>query len=147
MKSELKNIELGIGIGSLKFGMLPNQVIEILGEPDEKMKEEYSKEDPDFFSEEWHYDDIELSVSFDMLDNLELSTISVSSNEFLLDNKAIIGMKREQVEQILKEMGINSQWEEFKEIDLNSDLISNEEEGLSLWFEKGKLKEVQWENN
>lgn len=147
MKNELKNIELGVGIGDLKFGMSALQVIEILGEPDEKMKEEYSKEDPDFFSEEWHYDEIELSVSFDMLDKLKLSTISVSSNEYLLDNKAIIGMKRDQVERFMKEIGINSQWEEFKEIDLNSDLISNEEKGLSLWFEKGKLKEVQWENN
>lgn len=145
MKDEIKNIEIGVGIGKLKFGMSPEAVTEILGEPDEKFREEYDKKDSDFFSEEWHYDEMELSLSFDMLTIMELSTISVSSEDYLLDGDILIGKKRSEVEEKLKELGINSKWEEFKELDENSDLISNEEEGISLWFENNKLKEFQWE--
>lgn len=141
----MKNIEIGIGIGELKFGMSPESVVKILGEPDEKNREEYSKEDPSFFSEEWHYDDLEMSMSFDMLEKMELSTISVSSSEFTIGGKALIGESRPIVEQAMKELEINSKWEEFKEVEENSDLLTNEDEGLSLWFENGVLREISWE--
>ena len=140
-----KEIELGVGLGKLRFGMTPQMVIDLLGEPDDKEREEYSKDDPDFFTEEWHYDELELSISFDMVMEMELSTISVSSASYTLEGKTLIGMDRKTVDAELKAMDINSQWEEFKEIDDDSDLLSNENEGLSLWYEKGKLKEIQWE--
>ena len=141
----MKNIEIGVGIGELKFGMSPESVVKILGEPDEKNREEYSKEDPSFFSEEWHYDDLEMSMSFDMLEKMELSTISVSSSVFTIGGKALIGESRPIVEQAMKELEINSKWEEFKEVEENSDLLTNEDEGLSLWFENGILREISWE--
>ena len=140
-----KEIELGVGLGKLRFGMTPQMVIDLLGEPDDKEREEYSKDDPDFFTEEWHYDELELSISFDMVMEMELSTISVSSPSYTLEGKTLIGMDRKTVDAELKAMDINNQWEEFKEIDDDSDLLSNENEGLSLWYEKGKLKEIQWE--
>ena len=126
--------------------MTPEQVSEILGEPDEKEREEYSKDDPSFFTEEWHYDEIELSLSFDMLDKMELSTISVSSADYALSGKKLIGLKRAEVEALIGEMGLHAKWEEFKEIDVNSNLLSNEEEGLSLWYEGGVLTEISWES-
>lgn len=141
----MKNIELGVGIGELKFGMSPDDVIKLLGEPDEKNREEYSKEDPDFFSEEWHYDELELSLSFDNLGEMELSTISVSSSEYHFGGKSLIGEKRAEVEKAMKDLAINSKWEEFKNVEENSDMITNEEEGISLWFENGILTEIQWE--
>lgn len=141
----MKNIEIGVGIGELKFGMSPESVLEILGEPDERHREEYSKEDPSFFSEEWHYDELELSISFDMLEKMELSTMSVSSEEYLIEGKALIGEKRDKVEEAMKELEINSKWEEFKNVEENSDLLANEDEGLSLWFEDGLLREISWE--
>lgn len=139
------DIELGVGIGELKFGISPEQVLEIMGEPTEKHRENFSDEDENFYAEEWHYDEKELSLSFDMLEKLELSTISVSSESFLLDGKQLIGKSRKEVEVAIASMDLSSEWEEIKNIDDGGDLISNEEEGLSLWYEDGILTEIQWE--
>lgn len=140
-----KDIELGIGIGELKFGISPEKVLEIMGEPTEKHRESFSDEDVDFYAEEWHYDEMELSLSFDMLEKLELSTISVSSESFLLDGKQLIGKSRKEVEVAITSMDLSSEWEEMKNIDDGGDLLSNEEEGLSLWYEDDILTEIQWE--
>lgn len=145
MKNKLKDIEIGVGIGELKFGMTPEMVIDILGEPDEKVTENFSEVDPDFYSEEWHYDDIELSLSFDMLEQMELGTISVSSEHYLLEGKSLIGLTRKKVEALLDEMDLSSTWEEFKDVEAGGNLLANEDEGLSLWFEDGILIEIQWE--
>ena len=145
MKNKLKDIEIGVGIGELKFGMTPEMVIDILGEPDEKVTENFSEVDPDFYSEEWHYDDIELSLSFDMLEQMELGTISVSSDHYLLEGKSLIGLTRKKVEALLDEMDLSSTWEEFKDVEAGGNLLANEDEGLSLWFEDGILIEIQWE--
>jgi len=145
MKNKLKNIEIGVGIGELKFGMTPEMVIDILGEPDEKETENFSEVDPDFYSEEWHYDDLELSLSFDMLEQMELGTISVSSDHYLFEGEQLIGLSRKKVDELLKKMDLSSKWEEFKEIDEGGDLLTNEDEGLSFWFENGILTEIQWE--
>lgn len=145
MKNKLKDIEIGVGIGELKFGMTPEMVIDILGEPDEKVTENFSEVDPDFYSEEWHYDDIELSLSFDMLEQMELGTISVSSEHYLLEGKSLIGLTRKKVEALIDEMDLSSNWEEFKDVEAGGNLLANEDEGLSLWFEDGILIEIQWE--
>lgn len=140
-----KEIELGIGIDQLKFGMTPALVTDILGEADEKNSVSYSEEDPDYVSEEWHYDSIEMSLVFDMLDKMELTTISVSSEQYTLEGKQLIGLEREQVMRLIGEMDINPDWEELVENDSNAATITNEEEGVSLYFEDGLLSEIQWE--
>lgn len=140
-----KEIELSIGIDKLKFGMTPEMATEILGEANEKNNVSYSDEDPEYISEEWHYDTIEMSIVFDMLDKMELTTISVSSEQYTLEGKQLIGLEREKVMNLIGEMDINPDWEELVEDDPNSATITNEEEGLSLYFEDGLLSEIQWE--
>ena len=140
-----KEIKLGSGIGELKFGISPENVLDIMGEPDEKHRENFSDEDVDFYAEEWHYDSLELSLSFDMLESLELSTISVSSKNYLLNGQQLIGQTRSDVEKAINSMNLSSDWEEIKNIDDGGDLISNEVEGLSLWYEDNILTEIQWE--
>lgn len=140
-----KEIKLGIGIGELKFGISLEEVLKIMGEPDEKHRENFSDEDVDFYAEEWHYDELELSLSFDMLERLELSTISVSSISYLLNGQQLIGQSRADVEKAIATMDLSSDWEELKNIEDGGDLISNEDEGLSLWYEDNILTEIQWE--
>ena len=50
---ELKEIKIGEGLGSLKFGMSRDQVIEALGQPDET----------DNFSEEDEEGDVSMSIN------------------------------------------------------------------------------------
>ena len=80
-----------------------------------------------------------------MLDQLELGTISVSSDHYLFEGEKLIGLSRDKVDKQHKKMDLSSKWEEFKEIEEGGDLLTNEEEGLSFWFEDGILIEIQWE--
>jgi len=143
MKS--KAIKIGKGVDAIEFGMAREEVLSILGEPDEKNKISYSDEDPDYFSEEWHYDGIEMSLVFDMLDSLELTTISISSDAFTLIDEAVIGKDESELMRITKKAGIDGNWEELKEEDPNVKTLTHEGEGVSLYFENGLLSEFQWE--
>ena len=143
MKSQ--DIELHEGIDTLKFGMTPEIVMGILGEPTEKNIQEHSEEDPDYISEEWHYDEIEMSIVFDMLEKMELTTISVSSKAYTLEGKEIIGLDREKVMNLIGQMDLTPEWEEMKEDEANSVSLINEEDGIALYFEDGILSEIQWE--
>ena len=140
-----KEIELGVGIGALKFGMTPEMAKGILGEPTEVNIQEHSDEDPDYISEEWHFDEIEMSVVFDMLDKMELTTMSVSSDVFTLEGKHLIGLERQKAMDLIDQMDISSEWEEFSDEDPNSFALINEEDGISLYFEDGLLSEILWE--
>ena len=140
-----KKIEIGIGIGDVKFGMSPDQVKSILGEPDEVNKQIYSEEDPDYYTIEWHYDAIELSVVFDMMETLELTTISISGSVYTLEGKELIGNSIEQVMALLDNTDLSSEWEELEEEEDNARSFVNDEEGLSLYFENGLLSELQLE--
>jgi hypothetical protein len=142
---ESKAIKIGRGIDAIEFGMSRQEVLAILGEPDEKNKISYSVEDPDYFSEEWHYDGIEMSLVFDMLDTLELTTISISSDAFTLVGEAIIGKDESELMRITKKAGIDDNWEELEEEDPIYKTFTHEGEGVSLYFENGLLSEFQWE--
>ena len=138
-------IKIAKGIGEIKFGMSPEEVLQILGEPDESNKQVYSDEDPDYFSEEWHYDQIEMSVVFDMLETLMLSTISISSEVYTLNGNSLIGNTIEQVMSVFDTMDISPDWEELEEEESNARSLVNEEEGISLYFEDALLTELQIE--
>jgi hypothetical protein len=140
-----KAIKIGIGIDKIKFGMSPEEVLALLGVADEKNKITFSDEDPDYYSEEWHYDEMEMSLVFDMLDKLELTTISISSEDFTLGNASIIGNNESDVFSILKKAGFEKGWEELEEEEPSQKTYINEEEGISLYFEDGLLSEFQWE--
>jgi hypothetical protein len=140
-----KEIKIGIGVDKIKFGMSPEEVLVLLGAADEKNKITFSDEDPDYYSEEWHYDGMEMSLVFDMLDKLELTTISISSEDFTLGNESIIGNDESDVFLILKKAGFEKGWEELEEEEPSQKTYINEEEGISLYFEDGLLSEFQWE--
>lgn len=143
MKS--KDIELGVGIDTLKFGMSQDEAKGILGEPTEINKQEHSEEDPDYISEEWHYDEIEMSIVFDNLEKMELTTMSVSSEVYTLEGKHLIGLERKQVMEIIGRMDLSPEWEEMPDDGPNNIALINEEDGISLYFEKGVLSEILWE--
>ena len=78
-----KNIELGKGVDNLKFGLTREKVALLMGEPSEK--ETIDGDDEMGTSEAWHYDELELSLTFDEDDDWKLTTIAASSPEFTFD--------------------------------------------------------------
>ena len=139
-----KNIELGKGIGSLKFGITRKEVTAILGEPSEK---ETIEGDEDMGnSEAWHYDELELSVTFDEDDDWKLSSIAASSPDFTFEGVDLLGLSQEEVMQQIEIMNLGDI--ETEEIvgdeDEDQQVATIAEVSLNLWFEDGKLSEIQW---
>ena len=53
------------GLGEIKFGFSRNQIKEIVGEPSEVDAFKYDEDEDDELTEAWHYDEKELSFSFE----------------------------------------------------------------------------------
>src|SRR5690554_6076194 len=127
-----KNIKLGSGLGALKFGMTREEVKAALGEPNEI--ENYNPlEEDEGQSEAWHYDEMELSANFDEEDNFKLTSLAVSSPDYLFEGVNLIGLSQEEVMQQIEMMDLG-------EVEME-DVA---EESLNLWFEEGQLSEIQW---
>ena len=135
------DIKLGKGLGDIKFGFLKEKVKTILGEPNETETYSFSEED-EVLTESWHYDELELSLSFNEEDDWRLSTIAVSSDEFLLEGKKIIGLKKDDLIKTLKSLDLKD-YEENKVSD-NEEMISSDIGEVNFWLEDNEVTEIQW---
>ncbi|CAG5078269.1 outer membrane protein assembly factor BamE [Parvicella tangerina] len=134
-------IKIGIGLDQIKFGMDRNKIQQLLGEPTEKELFSYS-EDEDDLTEVWHYDDQELSLSFDEADDWRLIMIAGSDESFKLNGKEVVGKSLDEVAALIKEMGhLDFEVEEVSEKDK---VIKLEEESLNIWFDLDEASELQW---
>ena len=145
MKQETKDIQFGIGLGVLKFGMSREQVKTILGEPNEK-ELHYDEDINVDASELWHYDDLDVSISFDQEEDWKLVTLAVTSNFYQLNGKSLIGLSKKALMAELK----TSQIEDLDIEDLSSEdspnhvLLSSLSLGVNFWLDAGILEEIQW---
>jgi hypothetical protein len=143
----MKQLEIkpAIGLGDIKFGMTRDQVKKILGEPAEIEQLSYSDSDEDL-TESWHYDDQDLSAGFDEDEDWRLVTLAISSQEYDISGKKLIGLNQEQLLAALAALKINDLETEDCSDDENPDslLISSEEMGISFWLEDGMVSEIQW---
>lgn len=142
---DIKNIVLGEGLGQIKFGMTRDQVKAILGEPDDV--DSYEDMDiEDDGSESWHYDELELSLSFDEEEDWRLVTIAVSAASYLFDGKEVIGMEKEAFLNQVDSLNIGeSETEDWSSEEMpNHELVSYGDVQANFWFEDGTLTEIQW---
>lgn len=141
----MKNIELGKGIDNLQFGMSREQFKEIMGEPDEV--EVMENEDlPEDTSEAWHYDEVELSASFDQMEDWRLTSLAVSSDEYTFEGIDLIGLSQQEVMDQIEMMDLGDiSIEELSDEEGNSQQIATLlDVSLNLWFDNGILSEIQW---
>jgi len=145
MKQELEEIKPLEGLGPLKFGMSRDEVREIMGEPNDVDTYSFS-EDGEDKSESWHYDEEQVSMSFDEDDDYRLITLAVSGEGYKLKGRALVNMSRTAVIEFLNENGITDlSFEDADTIDMpNHELISAPQLFLNVWLEKESVKEVQW---
>ena len=141
----MKNIELGKGMEKLYFGMDREAFREIMGEPDEIETIE-NEELPQDQSEAWHYDDVELSASFDKLEDWRLTSLAVSSPDFTFEGIDLIGQSQQEVMEQIEMMGLGDvSIEELSDDEENSQQIATLlDVSLNLWFDNGVLTEIQW---
>ena len=118
VKSKLKDmrsIKKGVGLGNLKFGMYTADVEEELGNPSEAEKNEDE-------GENWHFDDYDMSMSFD--EDSRLVTIAVSDESYLLEGVSLIGKDVEFVETQVKNMNLG--------VSFHEEMTEGDEEGISV---------------
>jgi hypothetical protein len=142
-------VKTGEGLGEIKFGITRDQLAEILGQPDEKDGFSYEGEEESVDTEAWHYDQLEVSFSFDKDDDWRLGTIASSSPETTFGGEKVIDLDVDSLMNLLKNKGFENVVLE----DLSTDDIPNhhvavlEEESINFWFEDGELSEIQWSPN
>ncbi len=140
-----QNIVLGKGLDNMHFGMLREEIKGILGEPDEieKIVNEDLDEDN---SEVWHYDELEISAAFDELEDWRLTSFAVSSPDYTFEGVDLIGLSQQEVLDQIDLMGLGDvtidEVSEGEEV--NQQIAFVQEASLNLWFDNGKLSEIQW---
>ncbi len=138
-------IKVGIGLGDITFGSSKSNVKNIIGEPDEIEKLDVPVDDEEILLEQWHYDDMELSVSFELDDNEVLDTIAVSSSDYTINGISIIGKNINEINDLL----ISLQLGTFEKEDLSDEeektiVFRFIENNMNFWFEDDILSEIQW---
>jgi len=141
----MKKIELGKGLGDLYFGMSKEDFRAIMGDPDEV--ETMQNEDlPEDVTEAWHYDEVELSASFDKMEDWRLTSLAVSSDEYSFEGVDLIGLSQSEVMEQIEILGLGDVYlEELSDNEEDSQQIATIlEVSLNLWFDNGILTEIQW---
>lgn len=141
MKQELKSIELGQGLGLVKFGMKRSQIVELLGLPDEKELSANSNNEEDY-TETWHYDEDEVSLGFDEEEDWRLVSIAITSDFYMLEELSLVGMEIDAAEEELLKLEIDDL--ALEDDGADGKLLISDEFEISLWFEGKVLKEIQW---
>ncbi len=144
MKENLKEIIPGKGLGTLRFGLSRDEVKAMLGAPTDTERYTLSDEDCDT-TEAWHYDELQLSLSFDEEYDWKLSSIAVSSEEYTLEGQSLIGRKKGDILQEFekRQWGEPEEDEEVREDNPDNCLIHIDKGSMSLWFENDELTELQ----
>lgn len=132
------------GIGPIEFGITREKALEILGQPTEI--ESVNDEDDMYNGEVWHYDELEISLSFDEDSDWQLFEMSVASPDISIGGKLKVGMDLASLKNQLNEMG----WDDY---DTDSMKVNNTEEiyvlelvshNVLFWFEDGLVCEIQF---
>lgn len=140
----MHEITLGQGLGQLIFGLSREEVQHILGEPAEKEFVEGDKESGAM--EAWHYDDQELSLSFEEDAGWRLLSITTASPDVLFEGIDLIGLSQGEVMEQMEVFNLG----EFELEDLTADgsalqmVATNNDFSLNLFFDNDLLTEIQW---
>jgi len=143
MKSFGNTINPGTGLGTLKFGMSRTEITAVLGEPDDV---DVFTDEEESNTESWHYDEVELSVSFEEAENWKMTAIAVSDPNFTLNDQKLIGLEREALIEKLTSMNLGElSYEDWSSAEMpDHKLISIDALSLNFWMEFDELTEIQW---
>lgn len=141
------NIVPGEGLDAIQFGLSRDEVKALLGNPDEVESVSLDESGEGGLTEQWHYDELELSLSFDEIDDFRLTSIAVSGSDYLFDEQPLIGLTMEEVLEFLEESDMGEpEGEELEseDPDVVVEVVSFPENNVTFWFENQILNEIQW---
>ena len=83
-----------------------NLLSKILGEPNEIDTVDVAIEDEDVSIEQWHYDELELSLSFDDYEDELLDTFAISSTDYTLNGISLIGKSIYEIDSMIEQLNL-----------------------------------------
>ena len=139
-------VKTGEGLNDIKFGITREELESLLGKPDEVDGFSYEEDGQENDTEAWHYDEYEISFSFDKDDNWLLGTIASSAEDTIFAGEKIMGLDPDSVMNLLRANGIDDAVLEDLSTPENPNhhVIMVEDDSINFWFEDGELSEVQW---
>lgn len=137
----------GVGFSKVKFGMRKEQLIELMGQPDEIEEDANYGDSPDDKVTVLYYDQDGFSVSFDKEEKYRLTEISFESDLFVLENGVKIGQTVEEALSLLEKAGYEEPSLEDLEGEVspndNTEAYTYDEKNITLWFDDGILQTIQ----
>jgi hypothetical protein len=132
-------IELGTGIGNIRFGFTMDQVRDIMGEPEEV---EESDEDDEFEHKAWNYWDQGYSFFFDREDDYRLSCIQTENPNVILFGQKVFDLPADQVKELVRKNGLTDF--ETEKLETGETRLSYEKEMIDLYLEDDRLLAINF---
>lgn len=139
-----------VGFDKVKFGMSQEQVIEILGNPDE-IEADQNFSDNACETEElttiFTYFELGVSLSFEKCENYRLMEISFDDNDFKLGDMAA-GVSKEMAFKAAEKLGFEEPYEDDlseygEEVPEGFESYTYDDKNVTLYFEDGILATIQ----
>lgn len=135
-----------VGFDKVKFGQTRDEVIKLLGSPDEIEEDLMLGTTPDEATTVFYYDDLVLSLSFEKEEGYRLTEISFDRDYFSIEDKIKTGMTMDDVLAAATELGLGYGYEEDVADLVDSDNVSiwvYEEKNVDFYFEDKILTTIQ----
>lgn len=136
-----------VGFDKVRFGQTREQVLAILGQPDEIEEDQQYGDSPEEKTTIFYYDELCLSLSFEKEEGYRLMEISFDAADFVLCNSIRVGMSFDEVMNAAKTLNLGEGWEEDV-----SDLVDStenvkvwayEDSNVDFYFEDDVLSTIQ----
>ncbi|NVO03629.1 MAG: hypothetical protein HXX09_13110 [Bacteroidetes bacterium] len=137
----MENLEIkpNIGFGDITFGATQDEIIKVVGKPEETEK---LTEDEDFYAIACNYWDKGFTLFFDGDDNSVFSCVETDNAGATLFGKQIFKLKEKAIIELMQKNGFN---------DLDTELetwgekrVSFEDALIDFYFDHDKLVSVNW---
>ena len=129
------------GYGDIKFGMSREDVVSILGEPSNLEELDPIIDGNESTSVLYDYDDLGISICFEGIDEMLVTSISTSDEDAILFSERIYDMNRNQIIDLMK----RNSYKEYDEEEQEGDTcLIYDELMLDFYFNEGELIDVVW---
>ncbi len=128
----------GEGLDTLRFGMEPEEIIRLIGQPDDKDMDD----DEDFRSEMWMYEELQLTLFFQGDEFQQLICLECDHPETQLFGQRIFALSEKDITALMERNKgglFESETEAWGEKRLSYD-----DWMMDFYFENGKLSTVNW---
>lgn len=136
-------IVAGTRLGEVEIGMTREELVNAIGEASEVEAYEYTE--AALKAEDWHFDEFEVSVSFEEANDWTLSTIASSSSNCHFHSLRPIGMSEVNLIEALETLELGTlEKEAFEDEDGDSmTVIRIKELNISFWIEDDEVSEIE----